>query len=261
MIGVMEKREPNRLDLETRALEGAELDPLDLELANDWSANAEFRWVIPDNAQYPKPKNREAVTIFERGVELMRDNRMTAALEAFEEANALIPTWPRLHLNRYLVMERLRMPKSEYRRVLVEGLSLLELETLGVVQPLETEEPVTTQKRRFLQACMLQNLADEYWTDALSGDQPQLMADAARTFTAAYAIFELERKGSNELWLHNATAFHAIRAADAWMRVGDAKEAQRLTHEALRLATQFTRLFMKSRNYLDSLKSFDTLTP
>lgn len=261
MTSVMEKREPNRLDLETRALEGAELDPLDLELANDWAANAEFRWAIPDSVQYPKPTNTEAVALFERGVALMRDNRMTAALEAYLEADKLIPTWPRLHINRYLVMERLRMPKEEYRRVLIEGLALLEMEAAGVIKPLETVEPVTAQKRRLLQASMLQNLADEFWEDALNGGQPERMADAARAFTSAYALFELERQGSNELWLHNATAFHAIRAADAWMRLGDADEAKRLTHEALRLATQFTRLYLNSRNYLDSLKSFDTLRP
>jgi len=261
MIVVMEKREPNRMFLETRALQDGELDPLDLELANDWSDNAEFRWTIPDHAQYPRVKHPEAMAYFDQGVKAMRDNRMSASLEAFEEAQKLVPTWPRLQINRYLVMERLRMPKSEYRQVLIDGLALIEKEIAGVIQPLETEVPVTPTVLRLLQGSMLQNLGDELWEDAVNGDQPERMGDAARTFMAAYALFELERKGSNELWMQNITAFHAIRAADAWQRIGDLKEAARLTHEALRLATQFTRLFINSRNYLDSLKSFDTLKP
>lgn len=261
MTGVMERKPaPNRLDLEVRAMQGEAIDPLDLELANDWSANAELRWTIPDADQYPKPVDLDAVTLFEKGVELMRDNRMSAALEHFEEAAKTIGNWPRLHMNRYLVMERLRKPKADYRRVLLEGLHLTEMESAGIIAPMETRHPVTDRQRRLLQAQFLQNLGDEYWEDAVTDRRSEKLPDALQAFAGAHAIFAAEHLLSPaEAWLRNATAFMEIRIADVSLRMGNKTEAERLTLVALNRSLSFSRMYLNGRNYLEDLRGFDTL--
>lgn len=261
MTGVMERKPaPNRLDLEVRAMQGEAIDPLDLELANDWSANAELRWTIPDEDQYPKPTDLDAVALFEKGVELMRDNRMSAALEHFDEAAKSIGQWPRLHMNRYLVMERLRKPKAEYRKVLLEGLHLTEMESAGVISPLETRHPITDRQRRLLQAQFLQNLGDEYWEDAVTDRRTDRLPDALHAFAGAHAIFAAEHQlAPTEVWLRNATAFMEIRMADVCLRMGNKSEAERLTHCALKRSLGFSRMYLNGRNYLEDLRGFDTL--